>query len=406
MKADAIKITDGVYWVGVRDWDIRDYHGYTLYGTTYNAYLVFGEEVVLIDNTYPGTSAQLWARIKDAFEKEDREFKLDLVIQNHVEKDHSGALSEICKKFPGIPVYCTATAVKGLKMHYPSLEEVNFQVVKTGDSLDIGGKQFAFVEAQMLHWPDSMFSLLLEDGILFSNDAFGQHLCFKDRYDTDISEDVLMGAAAKFYANLLTPLSGLVLNKFKQITSLDLLDKIKMIAPSHGQIWTDPMKIIGAYTDWATGKCSDKVTLVYDTMHGSTQLMAQAFAEGIMSQNVDVAMHFLHSDERSSIVTDIMDSKAVLFGVPTMFNQIYPSIGDLIFYLKGLNFGRTGRKRKAITFGSMGWSGEAPKILAEELEKCGFEVVDQLKVNYSPSEDELVNCYNLGAKLASEIKNQ
>jgi coenzyme F420H2 oxidase len=403
MKADAIKITDNVYWVGVLDWDIRDYHGYTLNGTTYNAYIVFGDKVALIDNTYPGTSAQMWGRIRDAFEKEEREFKLDIIIQNHVEKDHSGALVEICKKFPDVPVYCTSAAVKGLKMHYPSLEGVDFRIVKTGETLDLGGKQLVFLEAQMLHWPDSMFTLLLEDGILFSNDAFGQHLCLKDRYDSDIPENVLMDAAAKFYANLLTPLSGLVLNKFKQVTSLELLDKITMIAPSHGMIWTDPMKIIDAYSGWATGKCDDKVTIVYDTMHGSTQLMAQALAEGIMSQDVDVKMHFLHSDERSNIVTDILDSKAILLGVPTMFNQIYPSIGDLIFYLRGLKFDKTGIKRKAVTFGSMGWSGEGPKILAEELEKCGFEVEDQIKVNYVPSEEELEKCYEIGSKLALEL---
>ncbi len=351
MKADAIKITDNVYWVGVLDWDIRDYHGYTLNGTTYNAYVVFGDKVALIDNTYPGTSAQMWGRIKDAFKKENREFKLDIIIQNHVEKDHSGALVEICKKFPDAPVYCTGAAVKGLKMHYPSLDDVDFRIVKTGETLDLGGKQMVFLEAQMLHWPDSMFTLLLEDGILFSNDAFGQHLCLKDRYDSDIPENVLMDAAAKFYANLLTPLSGLVLNKFKQVTNLELLDKITMIAPSHGMIWTDPMKIIDAYTSWATGECEDKVTIVYDTMHGSTKLMAQALAEGVMSQDVDVKMYFLHSDERSNIVTDILDSKAILLGVPTMFNQIYPSIGDLIYYLRGLNFGKTGIKRKAVTFG-------------------------------------------------------
>jgi coenzyme F420H2 oxidase len=403
MKADAIKITDNVYWVGVLDWDIRDYHGYTLDGTTYNAYLVFGDKVALIDNTYPGTSAQMWGRIRDAFEKENREVKLDIIIQNHVEKDHSGALVEICKKFPEAPVYCTTAAVKGLKMHYPSLDGIDFRIVKTGETLDLGGKQLVFLEAQMLHWPDSMFTLLLDDGILFSNDAFGQHLCLKDRYDTDIPENVLMDAAAKFYANLLTPLSGLVLNKFKQVTSLELLDKITMIAPSHGMIWTDPMKIIDAYTGWATGKCDDKVTIIYDTMHGSTKLLAQALAEGIMSQDVDVKMFFLHSDERSNIVTDILDSKAILLGVPTMFNQIYPSIGDLIFYLRGLNFGKTGIKRKAVTFGSKGWSGEAPKILADELEKCGFTVEEQIKVNYVPTEEELDKCYEIGSKLALEI---
>ena len=406
MKADAIKITDGVYWVGVLDWDLRDYHGYTLDGTTYNAYLVFGDKITLIDNTYPGTSAQMWGRIKDACLRENRDFNIDIIVQNHVEKDHSGALSEICKKFPNAPVYCTTAAVKGLKLHYSSLENVDFNIVKTGDTLDLGGKNLVFLEAQMLHWPDSMFTLLLEDGVLFSNDAFGQHLCFKDRLDTDIPDYVLMDAAAKFYANLLIPLSGLVLNKFKQVSSLELLDKIKMIAPAHGQIWTDPMKIIDAYTGWATGRCEDKVTIVFDTMHGSTKLMAHALAEGIMSQDIDVTMYFLHVDERSNIVRDILDSKAVMFGVPTMFNQIYPSIGDLIFYLRGLNFARTGIKRKAVTFGSMGWSGEAPKILAEELGKCGFDIFDEIKISYVPTEDDLDKCYDIGAKLGLEIKEK
>ena len=162
-----------------------------------------------------------------------------------------------------VPYIFSVSYTHLLKMHYSSLDDVDFKIVKTGETLDLGGKQLVFLEAQMLHWPDSMFTLLLEDGILFSNDAFGQHLCLKDRYDSDIPENVLMDAAAKFYANLLTPLSGLVLNKFKQVTSLELLDKITMIAPSHGMIWTDPMKIIDAYTRWATGKCEDKVTIVY-----------------------------------------------------------------------------------------------------------------------------------------------
>ncbi|MGZ7119468.1 MAG: MBL fold metallo-hydrolase, partial [Methanobacterium sp.] len=184
MKADAVKIKEGVYWVGVLDWDIRTYHGYTLSGTTYNAYLVFSEDkAVLIDNTYPGTAAQLWGRIRDAFKKERRDLKIDYIIQNHIEMDHSGALTEIVKKFPDAPVYCTQKAVDGLEKHY-KLEDVNFKVIKTGDQLSIGNKTFAFLEAPLLHWPDSMFSLLLEDGILFSNDAFGQHLCFRERMDT------------------------------------------------------------------------------------------------------------------------------------------------------------------------------------------------------------------------------
>jgi flavorubredoxin len=404
MKADAVKIKDNIYWVGVLDWDIRSYHGYTLTGTTYNAYLVFGEDKnVLIDNTYPGTASQLWGRIKDAFLKEGKELKIDIVIQNHIEKDHSGAIESITRKFPDAPIYCTQKALDGLKRHY-SLENANFNVIKTGDTLDIGGKTLVFLESPLLHWPDSMFTLLVEDGVLFSNDAFGQHLCFTQRLDNEIPEFVLMDAAKKFYANLLTPLSSLVLKKFKEVEDLALLDKIEIIAPSHGQIWTDPMKIIEAYTNWATGKCKNKVTIVYDTMHGSTQKMAHALAEGIMSEKVDVVMYFLHDDERSEIVKDILDSKAVLFGIPTIFNKPFPSMGDLMYYLDGLRFDRTGIKKLAVSFGSMGWAGGAVKKIATDLENYGFEIFDTIQLNYVPDNQQMDDLYELGKKLAVKVK--
>lgn len=404
MKADAVKIKDKIYWVGVYDWDIRSYHGYTLSGTTYNAYLVFSEnKTVLIDNTYPGTTSQLWGRIKDAFAKEGKDVQIDLIIQNHIEKDHSGAIESIAKKFPDAPIYCTQKGQEGLKNHY-SLENANFKVVKTGDTLDIGGKTLAFLESPLLHWPDSMFTLLVEDGVLFSNDAFGQHLCFTQRLDNEIPEFVLMDAAKKFYANLLTPLSPLVLKKFKEVEDLALLDKIEIIAPSHGQIWTDPMKIIEAYTGWATGKCKNKVTIVYDTMHGSTQKMAHALAEGIISEEVDVVMYFLHDDERSEIVKDILDSKAVLFGIPTIFNKPYPSMGDLMYYLDGLRFDRTGIKKLAVSFGSMGWAGGAVKKIATDLENCGFEIFDTTQLNYVPNNEQMDDLYELGKKLAAKVK--
>lgn len=404
MKADAVKIKDDVYWVGVLDWDLRSYHGYTLNGTTYNAYLVFGEDkAVLIDNTYPGTASQMWGRIEDACNKEGKDFKIDIIIQNHVEKDHSGALPEIHEKFPDAPIYCTQKALDGLKRHY-AMENADFNVVKTGDELDIGGKKLAFLEAPLLHWPDSMFTLLVEEGILFSNDAFGQHLCYRQRLDNEIPEFILIDAAKKFYGNLITPLSPLVLRKFKEVEDLALLDKIEIIAPSHGQIWTDPMKVIEAYSSWATGQCRNKVTIIYDTMHGSTQKMAHAFAEGIMSEDVDAFMYFLHEDERSEIIKDILDSKAVLFGIPTVFNKPFPSIGDLMYYLEGLRFDRTGFKKLAVAFGSHGWAGGGVRKIADDLEKCGFEVFDKFEVNYVPEKEELDKCYELGKKLAVEIK--
>lgn len=405
MKASAKEIKDGVYWIGVFDWDIRNYHGYTLNGTTYNSYLIFGEDkVVLIDNTYPGTSSQMWGRIKDAFAKENRELKIDIIIQNHIELDHSGALVEIHQKFPEAPIYCTKIAVEGLKKHYPNLADADFKIVETGHKLDIGDKQFTFLEAKMLHWPDSMFTLLDNEGLLFSNDAFGQHLCFKDRFDKDIPQHVLMDAAKKFYANLITPLSMLLLRKFEEITELGLLDKIAMIAPSHGQIWTDPNKIISAYSEWATGKCDDMATIIYDTMHFSTRKMAYSLAEGLMDEDVKVNMYFVHDDERSEMVKDILESKALLIGVPTLYNEPYPSIGDLMYYLKGLSFSRTGLKRLAVTFGSKGWSGKIVDKLADSMEQYGFQVLDKYEVDYLPSEDELDKCYQIGRNLGKEIK--
>ena len=404
MKAQAQKIGDGVYWIGVLDWDLRTYHGYTLDGTTYNAYIVFGEKVAVIDNAYPGKTEEMMARIEDAFEQEGRELKVDYIIQNHVEKDHSGVLYDLWKRFDA-PIYCSEIAVKGLLRHYPKLEGADFNVVGTGDSLDLGGKTLAFLDAFLLHWPDSMFTLLAEDGILFPNDAFGQHLCYAKRLDTDIPEAVLMDAAQKFYGNLITPLSKKVLNKFQEIIDLGLLEQVKMIAPSHGQIWTDPMKIIGAYQDWATGKgAKDKVTIVYDTMHYSTQTMAHEVAEGIISQGYDVEMYFLHEDERSEIVKSILTSKAVAFGIPTINDFPFPSMGDIIYYLKGLHFNRTGFKRPAITFGSMGGRGGSVEFIANELTECGFDVIDQEEIYYVPDDENKERAFELGVKVVEAAK--
>lgn len=407
MKANALKISNGVYWVGVLDWDLRDYHGYTLEGTTYNCYLVFGEEkVALIDNTYPGSSAQLWGRIRDAFEQEGKDLKIDVVVQNHIENDHSGCLPEVIKKFPDLDLYCSSKAVAGLKSHQPALKDFEMNIVKTKDTLDLGGKTLTFLEAPMLHWPDSMFTFLGEDGILFSNDAFSQHICSSERYDTDVSEDILMIHAQKFYANLVTPSSPLVLRKLDEVVKLGLLEQIKMIAPSHGQIWTEPMKIIEKYQNWASGQCRDKITLLYDTMHFSTQKMAHALIEGVMSEHVEVKSYFLHTDDRSDVVTDVLDSKAIFVGSPTMMNNPFPSLGDLMYYFASLSFSKTGYKKKALVFGSKGWGGGSNKKIINDLELAGFDVVDQYDLTYVPTEEKLDECYEVGKKIAKQIKSE
>ncbi|KZX17554.1 FprA family A-type flavoprotein [Methanobrevibacter filiformis] len=407
MKSSSKKINDGVYWVGVLDWDIRDYHGYKLDGTTYNCYLVFGKDkVALIDNSYPGTFPSLWGKIVDAFEKEGRDLKIDVVIQNHIEIDHSGTLPQIIKKFPELELYCSAQAVNGLKNYFPNLENFTFNIVKTGDTLDLGGKNFTFISAPMLHWPDSMFSLLHENGILFSNDAFGQHLCLSERFSDETSQDLLIRHAKKFYANLVTPSSSMVINKLKELVSTGLVNDVKIIAPSHGQIWRDPSLIINAYSDWASGVCKDKVTFIYDTMHHSTQKMVNAMIEGVLSEDVEVKSYFLHEDERSAAVTDVLDSKAVCIGSPTMMNNPYPSLGDLIYYFNCLSFSKTGKTKKAVVFGSKGWGGGANKKLSADLKEAGFEIFEEYDTLNIPSDEILNECFEIGKKLGQTIKSE
>ena len=404
MKADSVKIADGVYWIGVLDWDLRAYHGYTLPGTTYNAYLVFGaEKVALVDNTYPGTSAQMWGRIAHAFSSEGRDERIDVVVQNHIERDHSGALVEIHRKYPDAQIYCTEVGKKGLLKHYPALEGAGFVVAKTGDAIDLGGRSLVMVETPLLHWPDSMETLLEPEGILFSNDAFSQHLCYAQRFDRDIPAPVLMDAAAKFYGNLLVLPSKLLVKKVGELQELGVLAKTRMIAPAHGQIWTDPAPILAAYTGWATGVCQDKVTIVYDTMHRSTQMIAHAIAEGVIAGGMDVKMFYLHEDERSEIAKEILTSKGICVGVPTINDAPYPSVGDIIYYLKGLRFDRTGRRRGAVTFGSMGGRGGAVRRIGEELTEAGFDLFDQKEVYFVPTEEELVECFEMGRRFARSL---
>lgn len=293
---------------------------------------------------------------------------------------------------------------KGLIKHYPALETASFVVIKTGMSVELGGRTLQFVETPLLHWPDSMETFLPELGILFANDAFSQHLCYAQRFDRDIPEYVLMDAAAKFYANLLVLPSKMLLKKVDELKTLGVLDKVRMIAPAHGQIWTDPGKILSAYVGWATGVAEHKVTIIYDTMHNSTRMMAHAIAEGLISGGMDVKVYYLHEDERSEIVKDILTSKGICVGIPTINDAPYPSIGDIIYYLKGLRFDRTGKKKAALTFGSMGGRGGAVKKVADELSEAGFEVTDQMECYFVPDAAELEKCYALGKKFAEALR--
>jgi flavorubredoxin len=401
----SVEIVNGVYWVGAIDWNIRDYHGYTLPGTTYNAYLIIGEKIALIDNTYPGFEGQMLDRIKSIVDPK----KIDYIIANHVEKDHSGGLPAMNRLLPGVPIYCTAAAQQGFAKHY-DVRDWNFKTAKSGDTLSLGkGKTLVFLEAPMLHWPDSMFTYLAEEKILFPNDAFGQHIATSERFDDQIGKEESLKHAQKFFANLIIPLAPRVLKKLEEVGALGI--EIKMIAPSHGVIWRSYVgDIVGSYVNWSKGVAKNKVTIVYDTMHGSTDLIARTLAEGIMAEGVDVKVCVLKDGKaegthRSNIVPDLLDSKALLVGTPTLQNQMYPTVADFLSYLKGLEPGKLAAKKIGFAFGSHGGHGGAIKLVTADLKAAGIDVISGgYEVYYKPDEAELKRFYELGQDVARRVK--
>lgn len=392
-----VELTSGVYWVGVVDWNLRDFHGYTTpRGGTYNAYLIVDEKIALVDTVKNVFSGELIARIKEIIDPS----KIDYVISNHVESDHSGSLPEIMKLVPRAQVICTERGKAGLLKHYRS--EWNFRVVKTGDELKLGKRTLFFISAPMLHWPDSMATYVKEEKILLSNDLFGQHLASSYRYEEDVCItqghdcDVVMDEAAKYYANIFMQFGALILKKLEEIKGIEM----KMIAPSHGVVWKKPEIILEAYQNWAKGLAKKKALVIYDTMWNSTEMMAGEILRGIADGGVDVKLFHLRRNETSEIVKEILEARAIILGTPTLNNDMFPTLSGFLTYLLGLK----PLKKLWATFGSYGWAGGGVKAVNERLKASGYEVVESLEINYRPNEEELAKCYALGQKIANMVK--
>jgi len=398
MFMPTIKVMDDVYWVGAVDWNVRNFHGFTYTthrGTTYNAYLIVDDKIALVDTVYTPYAGEMIDRVREIVSPEE----IDYIIANHVEMDHSGAIGEVLKKTPEAKVVGTARCRQGLMKHY--FGEWDFQVVKTGDEIDLGGRSLRFIEAPMLHWPDTMFTYIEKDALLLPNDAFGQHLATSERFDDEVDENILMAEAAKYYANILWPLSPLVIKKIEEIQQLKL--KINMIAPSHGVIWRrNPTKILEAYLRWAKGEAENRILVVYDTMWGSTEKMARSIVEGVASVNVDVKMYRIPYSDRSDIIAELLNSKGLIIGSSTINNDIIPTVAPILEDLKGLK----PRGKLAAAFGSYGWGGGAVKTIEETLRKAGFEVAQPgLSINWVPDGEELKRCFDFGREFAERIKH-
>jgi flavorubredoxin len=308
--------------------------------------------------------------------------------------DHSGGLARVMHRIgEDKPLFCSKMGHKNLSMHFP--QKFNYRPVENGGELAIGKRTLSFMETRMLHWPDSMFTYAKEDRILFSSDAFGQHYAALERFDDQVGE-AIMPHARKYFANILLLYSPLILKLAAKVKEIGLA--IDMLCPDHGIIWRkDPGKILRAYVEWSEQKPKRKALVIYDTMWHSTETMAEAIVESLGEEGVDAKPMHLRTCHRSDIITEVLDAGAIVMGSPTINNGLFPTVSDFLTYMKGLK----PQNKVAAAFGSYGWSGEAVKLITQEMEAMGFKVIDPgVKINYVPGSDGLKACRDLGKKIA------
>lgn len=366
-------VKGNVSWIGYLDWELQHFHGddYSIInGSSQNAYLIEEEKTVLMDTVWTPHRFDFVENLKKEIDLK----KIDFIVANHGECDHSGSLTTILEEIPDVPIYCTENAMKSIEGQYGK-RGWNFHVVKTGDSVDIGnGKKLIFLEMRMLHWPDSMATFLTGDNILFSMDAFGQHYAVEELFNDKANQCVLMKEAMKYYANIIAPFAPILRKKLEEITALNL--PIEMIAPSHGAIWREnPMQIVEKYAEWAQDYQEDQVTIAFDTMWEGTTKIAYSIAEEIHRQSPDtvVKVFNISKSDKNEVMTEVFKSKALAVGSPTVANSILSPVAGWLEFLKQLKF----KKKKAAAFGCYGWSGESVKVLQESLKGAGFSVIPE-----------------------------
>lgn len=391
-----LKISENVYWDGIQDWDLRLFHGHELSthrGSTYNSYVIKDEKTVLVDTVWFPHKEKFLQRL----EKDVGIDNIDLIIINHNEPDHGGALEAIMEMRPDLPIYCTFFGEKVIRAHYH--KDWNFVTVKTGDTLNIGKNTLTFVEMRMIHWPDSMMTYLSHDKVLLSNDAFGQHYCAKSMFNDQVDEAELYQEAIKYYANILTPFSPLIAKKVNEVIELNL--DIDMIAPSHGVIWREnPIQIVEAYAKWASNYAEDYAVIIYDTMYDATYRMAEQIEAGLRSKGVNSKLYNCSVSDMSDLLTEVFKANAIAVGSCTVNNTSLTSIAAITHEIAAHKMGG----KPFISFGSYGWSGESPKQIAEALNKAKMtQVCDPIRARFTPDENSFKECFDAGVKLAEAI---
>ena len=372
-----VEIKKGIYWVGGVDWTLRNFHGYlTQRGSTYNAYLVIDEKITLIDAVKHYLADELLERISVIIDPA----KIDYIVSNHIEMDHSGALPRLIELNPNVKIVASPNGIKGLKAHFK--QDWNFQVVNTGDVLSLGKRSLHFVLTQMVHWPDNMVSYMPEEKILFSNDAFGQHIASHERFDDEYPLNITMEEAKKYYANIVMPYGAMVQKALKALGGLD----IDVIAPSHGIMWRKNIPVILAeYSKWCQNESEKNALIIYDTMWDSTHKMAIAISRAFENKGIPFDMLSLQHTHMSDIITRVLTAKYICVGSPTLNNNMLPTVAGFLAYFKGL----APKNRVGLAFGSYGWGGHSIVMVHQELESCQFKMLDPIKFMWVPDAAEL-----------------
>ncbi len=395
-----VEIKDSIYWVGIKDWGLRHFHGHELSthrGSSYNSYIIKDQKTVLVDT--------VWDPYKEDFVRNlDKDVGLgniDMIIINHCEPDHGGSLGYLLERLPSkdIPIYCTRNGADIIKSYF-HCDDLNIQIVKTGDSINIGKYDLIFVEMQMIHWPDSMLTYVKGAGTVLSNDAFGQHYAGLSFYNDELDNCELYQEAIKYYANILTPFSPLITKKIEQIKALNL--NIDMIAPSHGVIWRkDPMQIIEKYYQWSQEYNEGYAVIIYDTMYEATRTIAEAIAEGLGKKGAAYKLFNVAVTDQSDLLTELFKAKGVIIGSCTVNNTVLRPTAGLLEEIKGHKF----KGKLGAGFGSYGWSGESPKVISASLEKSGLTIpLEPLGIKYRPDESALKRCTEFGESFAAAMK--
>jgi anaerobic nitric oxide reductase flavorubredoxin len=395
----ATELAPGIYWVGVVDWALRKFHGHELSthrGTTYNAYLIVDEKIALVDTVWDPFAEELLANIQDLVDPA----RIDYVVANHAEVDHSGALPAIMRAAPKAEVIVSRRGARSIPGHYGDAWPL--RSVRTGDQLPLGRYTLSFIEAPMLHWPDSMFTYVDGAGILMPNDAFGQHYATAYRYNDQVDQQELFQEAQKYYANILTPFSDRVLAKIDEVLDLGL--PVSMIAPSHGVLWRDePLQIVRKYQEWARQEPEPRAVILYDTMWEATRRMAEAIGEGLLAAGVPYRLFHMAVSDRNDVIAEVFRARAIVIGSPTLNRGLLPTISPILADLKGLAF----RNKVGAAFGSYGWSGESVPQIEEHLEACEIPVVAEgVRALWRPKAQDLEACRDLGRHVAKAVLDE